>query len=207
MEHYTKHDKDLMLSHSLTWNFFTTAKVINILDFLAATLKKDFLCFFLSVLIQNLEADGSSPYAGQREICAISLHTPTASSRLHYLDYSESAVNLTAQTTRLHMQDRTHSWGLSEWALRWWEIICWTVHWNAWYNQEQEKKKGALTRSSFCHLNGCDPQGPDITLQNTQGDRVSFHLSYALTIKHSHTKTVLLLPCNHRWSQGSRHTR
>lgn len=41
------------------------------------------------------------PTEQTRELC-ISLHTPTASSRLHYLDYSESAVHLKAQTTALH---------------------------------------------------------------------------------------------------------
>lgn len=76
-----------------------------------------------------------------RETCAISLHMPTASSRLHYLDYSESAVHPKAQTTRPHMQDKTHSWGLLEWALRQWQMIyCW-VHRKALYNQEWVKTK------------------------------------------------------------------
>lgn len=40
------------------------------------------------------------------EICTSSLHKPTGSSQLHYLDYSESAVHLKIQTTGLHIQDR-----------------------------------------------------------------------------------------------------
>lgn len=44
-----------------------------------------------------------------------------------------------------------------------------------------------LTRSSLCHLYGCDPQGPDITLQNTQ-EIVSVSVFYTISLSHTHTK-------------------
>lgn len=57
-------------------------------------------------------------------------------------------------------------------------MICCRVHRNAQYKHELVKK-GALTRSSLCHLNGCDPQGPDITLKHTQGT-TSFSIFHTL---------------------------
>lgn len=46
------------------------------------------------------------PAKQTRELCASSLHRPTGSSQLHYLDYSESDVHLKTETTGLYMQDR-----------------------------------------------------------------------------------------------------
>lgn len=119
----------------------------------------------------NLKAERSPLYKQSREIRAISLHRPTASSWLHYLDYSESAVHL-----KRHRQQgcicKTGSF-MKSFIKDLRKLCCW-VHRNAVVQPRAGKKKEkkiALTRSSLCHLNGCDPQGPDITLQNTQGIR------------------------------------
>lgn len=76
----------------------------------------------LSQVWHQISRQTDLPAKQTREICAISLHRPTASSRLHYFDYSESAVHLNAQTTRPHMQERliheVRQWGL---------ICCWVL--------------------------------------------------------------------------------
>lgn len=77
-----------------------------------------------------------------------------------------------------------------KWVLRWQDIICCWVQRNAWFNHEQVKKVHnwvcTLTRSSLCHLNRRDPQGPDITLQNSQETR-------SISTLHSLLRTVLTI--------------
>lgn len=171
-----------MVNHCLIWIFFTAAEVM----YFASTLKWDFL--FLSQVWHRIPRQ-----TDQREICAISLHTPTASSRLHYLDYSESAVHLKAQTTRLHTQDKTHSWGLLEWILKGWDMMCCWVHRNVWYNGEQVKQahlRGAPSAISIAVI----PKD-QISLCNTHkepGQSVFHMVSQHSALTHKHSAAVTL---------------
>ncbi len=187
----TRLEKLLMLSLCLTRNFFTTALFYKHFNW-------DFLCFLVRF---DTKSQG-------RQISLLSrlersVQSSASTGQLPTHDYT-TLIIVSQLSIWGHRQQgcicKTHSQGLLEWAYRWWKSICCWLHRNAWYNQEVQKigtKKGALTRSSLCHLNGCDPQGPDITLHNTQGTRsVSiFHMfsqHSALTHTHKHSAAVTL---------------
>lgn len=106
------------------WNLETSGEYDLLWGHLCVVTKPSGLKLYVYIgwVWQEISRQTDLPTKQTREICAISLHTPTASSRLHYLDYSESAVHLKALTSSAALQDRTHSC-VAVRAVRWWGII------------------------------------------------------------------------------------